>query len=1502
MLNLKKINEELLAVPGLDIDIEIVENRNPNKFLILKMPQTLGSSVLTLIDELHQKYESKIIWIQTSFKTEKESFVVFDKLLHINYAGTFKHDLIYLQNQDRINKLKPQVERMKELLSITKKFEYATFEKNDTVSDLQTKKTRENLKMIQRNSHYYHYDIDDLPLTAEDYERFTHKSINIVGEIIFIENRPIKKGILVKMKVTNFRDTISVSGFVDEPLAFKVGDTISINGLLRLSKYSGLPEVQITSENIPEACESIRQTKQIEKFGRSRIELNVSTKFSNQDAVSSIEDYYKLMDDYELKAIGVADHENLYGFPHSEGVAQAKGVKMPYGVKMSVLDNDSFKVFYKGTTSTNKTLVGIDIETTGLSNQYDDITEISAYKEVNGELLEYSVLVQLDDYAKLRPFIIEKTSITPEMLQKEGIPLKEALQGFVDFAGDGILVAHNGTFDKDFLEVKIEQVLGIKKDYDLIDTMNLARVNYPEKTYFDLEKVAKMTGVKLEQHHRAVYDAICCYQACLVFLDKLATEHADKCSMPTRILKLKASARKPRDSFNTYLTENDFINKVTIVDESKEGVSVTGRKTSSTKVLYTMSTENLNDSEISTIKTQAEALGLKVETDEFKNLEIAKNYEHLNDFITDDILVKFARSHTVNILVKTQEGLKNLYKLISKANTKYVRGGHSFVTKELLEHYHQGLLYSLGGINSEFRTVLEKGLDRVNLSFYDFIEIHPVSAYYGAYEHIELDKVIKEVVTKIVEEAEMLDIPVLATSNAYYTVPELKEYRKVLTKTLVVGGGTHYLYRMDEIGDNHLRTTKEMVSEIRKYGFTNNEVEKFVFDNVEAIYNSLDDIKIIKKELCVPKNDFLKGKVLDIVGHEVPDVIAEMRSLVSKALENYSYKGHIPKYVSERAERELKQVIDAGYYVTYYLAYLLVKKSNSDGYVVGSRGSVGSSFVANLMGITEVNALVPHYVCPKCHFSVFQNENENTVDQDARHLFVNLKSVKDGFDLPRCKCPKCQTEMLRDGHDIPFETFLGFNGDKVPDIDLNFSGEYQAKAMEFIRSIFGKAHAFRVGTISTIAEDTAIRMYKSYLAKMGLNLRSEEVERRSQNLLDIKRTTGQHAGGVLVVPKELDIFDFTPVQYPANDVNSDWMTTHYEYHGSLEDALLKLDILGHDDPTILKFLMDLVKENPERYPFKTVKEIPLLTSSDIQKIVSNSTAISELGTNFVKGMLNVTKPSNFGELVKVSGLSHGTDVYNNNAEALVSGTTEFGKIPFSDVIGCRDDIMVQLLDYFPEEPKVAFDIMEFVRKGKAQKDPQKWSEYASLLKSKGVPEWYIWSCSKIQYMFPKAHAVAYVHSALRIAWFKLYRPLEFWSAYFSIRSGGAFGTNIILSNDVNVIQNEIDRINGLGFDAPDVDKAKITFYEGAIDAINAGITFAKPHVNKSLADKFVCDFDNNRLILPFSAVDGVGSSAGEKIVQERNLNGPFTRSDFLTRTKAGKKIREGFDELGVIYK
>lgn len=643
-------------------------------------------------------------------------------------------------------------------------------------------------------------------------------------------------------------------------------------------------------------------------------------------------------------------------------------------------------------------------------------------------------------------------------------------------------------------------------------------------------------------------------------------------------------------------------------------------------------------------------------------------------------------------------------------------------------------------------------------------------------------------------------------------------------------------------------------------------------------------------------------------------MIEEMKHVVEEnVLLNYGENPH--PFVRARVDRELKSIISSGYYSTYFMAYLMVKDSVDHGYLVGSRGSVGSSFVATMMNITEVNPLPPHYLCPKCKFMAikFSEEEEEKINsEEERKLQDVLRSVGSGYDLPDMTCPCCGEPLKKDGHDIPFETFLGFNGDKVPDIDLNFSGEYQPRAHLFVRHLMGYDNSFRGGTVATIADKNGFGYVKAYAEKKGLQMRSSETGRIATNLIGIKRSTGQHPGGIVVVPKRIDIFDVTPIQYPANDDTVAWRTTHFDYH-AFEDNLLKLDILGHDDPTLIKYFMDIVHEHQDEFPFSDARKIPVddkkvfslfgsteainVKPEDIDSDVA-SYAVPEFGTTFVRQMLIDTKPTTFAGLVKISGLSHGTDVWLGNAKELVNGTTDYGTIGFDKIIGCRDDIMVDLM-FDGLEPLKSFKIMEFVRKGKVAKDPETWKGFKEAMIEKKVPEWYIWSCEQIKYMFPKAHATAYVLMALRIAWFKVYKPAMFYSAYFSKRAK-AYDVNAFLGGAF-AIREKIQTLSAIKSKTAK-DEDLITALGVALEAVARGIKFLPVDINKSDSSTFVIEGDlvNGNLRLPFAAVDGLGPAAAESIKIARDERPFSSKEDMLKRTKLNKTLFDLFDQMGAL--
>jgi DNA polymerase-3 subunit alpha (Gram-positive type) len=890
----------------------------------------------------------------------------------------------------------------------------------------------------------------------------------------------------------------------------------------------------------------------------------------------------------------------------------------------------------------------------------------------------------------------------------------------------------------------------------------------------------------------------------------------------------------------------------------------------------------------------------------------------LNLMLNPDEVYKFPFPKQINILVRQQSGLKNLYRVLSEAlTTFYDRGGK--VTRSFLDKYREGLLISSGGLDSHFFEIAMNKTRRELVKaakYYDFLEVPPVSHFcYLEEERPNWQHMIQKVIKTIVEVGKELNIPVVATGDVHHLDPKDLLYREILINTpLVGGGGYHALHGRKVKPNQYYMTTEEMLEEFKFLG--EETAYEIVVKNSNAIADSIDRIQIIPDELAAPTDEFLAE-------HGIPSISQKVQKMVRDKVISL-YGDPLPELVKYRTEKELGNIIEHKFSTVYYISHLLVKKSLEDGYLVGSRGSVGSSFVATLMDITEVNPLPPHYVCPNCHFSAFK-KNEEEIKQYGENDFEKenkqlLAETDCGWDLPKQKCPVCQAEMTRDGHDIPFETFLGFNGDKVPDIDLNFSGDYQSIVHEYIRKLFGKNHAFRGGTISTCAARTSFAMVKDYYKKQndkrkkqGLEpivVRRAEMERLSQGIEGSKRTSGQHPGGIVVVPNNRSIYDFTPVQYPGDSKDQTWKTTHYEYH-SIESNLFKLDVLGHDDPTMIRYLMDLIKKHNEEVPFDNPKDIPVddddvyrllsgtdiinLTKEDIQSDVA-SYGVPELGTSFVRGMLSESKPKSFAELVKISGLSHGTDVWYGNSHSLVTGRErKYGKIDFKDIIGCRDDIMVDLMAW-GMKPTLAFEIMEFVRKGKAAKNPDKWQKYAVLMKEAKVPEWYIWSCSKIKYMFPKAHATAYVLMALRIAWFKLHKPIYFYAAYFSKRAT-AFDVDVLSQNEVGIIQ-KVNEIKGMGNRASNKEKELLTTLEVALEMVKRGFSFKSIDLYKSEAREFVISEDKKSLILPFIVIDSMGEKAAQSVVDARKEREFISKEDVKQRTKLSKVLFEKLDDLG----
>lgn len=839
--------------------------------------------------------------------------------------------------------------------------------------------------------------------------------------------------------------------------------------------------------------------------------------------------------------------------------------------------------------------------------------------------------------------------------------------------------------------------------------------------------------------------------------------------------------------------------------------------------------------------------------------------------------IKFARPFHLTVIAKNPVGLKNLFKIISLANTKYLyKGKEPKIPRTDLIDLREGLIVGSGCVNGE---VFDKGYglqddDLMDLmNFYDYIEVQPVNC---ATHLIGEDKKFHNVfeyngyVSRLVKLAKKMGKLVVATGDVHNLTPDDLIYRKVIVHQKT-NGRLHPLNHKDiEVPNMYFLTTNEM---LEAFSFLGEELAKeIVITNTNIIADMVEHLQIIRDKLYTP------------ILENSAEITKEM--VYNKAHEIYG--DPLPKNIEERLEAELAGIIGGGYDVIYLIAEKLVKKSNEDGYFVGSRGSVGSSLVATMMGITEVNGLPPHYVCPKCKKSYFEDENGETL----------ATIYPSGYDMPDRNC-ECGTKLKKEGQDMPFATFLGFKAEKVPDIDLNFSGDNQADAHNHVKVLFGEDHAYRAGTISTVAEKTAFGYVRGYCEDENIILNNIEIERIAQGCTGVKRTTGQHPGGIIVIPQYMDVFDFTPYQYPADEPDSTWYTTHFDFH-AIHDNVLKLDILGHDDPTMLRYLGDTTGINiKEEIPFDDHNIISLFTSpkalgvTEEQILCKTGTlGIPEFGTNFAINMLLEIKPTHFADLVKIAGLSHGTNVWQGNVRDLIMNDVA----SFNEVVGCRDDIMVSLINY-GLDPSRAFKISEFVRKGKAKKEPETWQEHVAYMREFSVPEWFIECCRKIEYMFPKAHACAYVMMAYRVAWFKVYYPLYYYSAFFSIRRSD-FDVNAMLKG-YDGIKRRLIEIKEKGFGASAKETAVADTLAVALEMLARGFTFKNIDITKSLAKTFYIDDANKCLYLPFMAVDGLGENVANKIIEERNIKPFYCIEDFANRGHVNQTTVNALRELGV---
>lgn len=1138
------------------------------------------------------------------------------------------------------------------------------------------------------------------------------------------------------------------------------GKRLRVRGSFEMDDFSHKPTLKVKGLELLDPLPQ-RQDNAEEK----RVELHLHTKMSAMDAVTSASDLIKRAAKWGHSAIAITDHGVAQAFPEAHGAASGirkdgKDFKVLYGVEGYLInDTDSAaeRLSHQGKTGT---YVVFDIETTGLSPEKEEITEIGAVKIVDGVITDtFSQLINPEK--PIPPKITELTGITDAMVQdKPGIAV--VLPEFLAFCGDATVVAHNAGFDTGFIRQKATR-LGLSFHNKINDTLRLSRELFPEAGKHSLDAVCNRLGVSLENHHRAVDDATATAEVFLKLLD--------------------------------------------MVLENSDG---------------------------------------KGETNIDNNPGLLKNPRH----------------HII-LLAQNYVGLKNLYQLISLSNLNYFYR-KPIMPRSVIEKYREGILIGSACEAGELYQAVLSGKSDGELeeiaSFYDYLEIQPIGNDQFMIRNgtVKDEEALRDINRKIVKLGEKLGMPVVATCDVHFMDPKDEVYRRVLM-------GAQGFEDADQQAPLYFRTTEEMLEEFAYLG--EEKAKEVVVTNTNKVANMCETLQPVKDGSYPPSIENCEEDLVKMCHEKAHKIYGEV----------------LPEVVQQRMDKELDCITKYGYAVMYMIAHKLVKKSNEAGYMVGSRGSVGSSFAAFLSDITEVNALCPHYVCPNpdCKHSEFFEKGEYAV----------------GPDMPDKDCPHCGTRLKKDGLTIPFETFLGFKGDKVPDIDLNFSGEYQATAHKYVGELFGDEYVFKAGTIGTVADKTAFGFAKKYYEEKGIEAPEAELIRVSRGMIDVKRTTGQHPGGIIVCPKTMNIHDFCPIQHPADKKDSDIITTHFDFH-SIHDNLLKLDILGHDDPSTIRMLEDLTGVDAKTIPLDDPTVMTLFSSTEAlgvkpEQIGSEvgTFGVPEFGTSFVRGMLVETKPSTFMELLVISGLSHGTDVWLNNAQDLIKAK----KATLSEVIGLRDDIMVFLMQH-GLDPSMAFNIMEIVRKGKAAKGALSPEMEDAIKNGEGIPDWYLDSCKTIKYMFPKAHAAAYVMMALRIAWFKVNYPVDFYIAYFTVRAD--LFDAALMTKGVDKVKEEMRKLSMKSAGMTANEKSLYTILELCLEMYERGITFLPVDLYKSHARKF--QNIDGAILPPLNAFAGVGDAAADALM-EAAKGGPFlSQDDLKNRSGANKAVIETLAENGVL--
>jgi len=1316
------------------------------------------------------------------------------------------------------------------------------------------------------------------------------ENINIKGCIFGIDYFESKSGYkIITLKVTDNTDSMYVKMFTkdDEEYSLikkllKEGKWYIFYGKASMDKYANeivfttrYRDVEETDAPVKEKIEDNEEVK--------RVELHAHTMMSQMDGITKVDlgkhtcELVQRAIDMGYKGVAITDHNGCQAFPIAYGIISSYNKKIEdpnkkfkglYGTELTLVD-DTVNIVVRPTETylEGTTYVVFDTETTGFNaGGEDQMIEIGAVKICGDEIVDrFDELI--DPHRPLPKKITELTCITDEMLQ--GKDNEETVtKKFLEWAGDLPMVAHNAKFDISFIEMAMKKYnLGTFTN-TVIDTLELSRTLDQGFARHGLSALVKRYNIPWEEdaHHRADYDAEGTAKVFAKMLQKL----------------------------------------------------------------------------------------------------IAQNYETISDLsklVKTDEIHKFGRTYHFNAIALNKTGLKNLFKIISLANTTYLYKTPRILRSKLNE-LREGLLIGSGCYESEIfiESRSKEGQELTNLiNFYDYVEVQPPEVYNHLIQTSDFknESELKNHIEKIINATKEAGKIIVATGDVHHFEREDKIYREIIVNQKVPGGGRHPLAKSNitNIPSQHFRTTREMLND---FSFLPEDLAyEIVVTNTNKVLDMVEDIEVIIDTGGIPFSPRVKSddgthyldcpsvvtelvytKAASWYGDNLPYNIEEriakelygdiaykccnqqvkeenpnltdeeITKLTFDYLHETVLKGFdrvkelIGEYITKnwnpedgelddktkekRIKKELGGIIGGGFDPIYLISQRLVKHSNDEGYLVGSRGSVGSSFVATMMGITEVNPLPAHYRCGKCRNSIFK-------DEDGNELGATYSS---GFDLPDKLCPNCNEPMYKDGQDMPFATFLGFNADKVPDIDLNFSDLNQASAHDYTKVLFGIDNVYRAGTIGTVAEKTAFGFVKGYFEDKGItNKRTCEIERLARGCTGVKRTTGQHPGGIVVVPDYMDVSDFTPFQFPADDPNSAWRTTHFDYH-AIDQDLLKLDILGHSDPTQLRMIQDLTKTDILKVPLDDKKTMSIFTSTEALGVTkeqimcpTGTLGVPEFGTPFTIGMVEETKPTTFAELIKISGLSHGTDVWLGNAQELIKNNI----VPFKEVIGCRDDIMVYLM-YKGVEPIKAFKIMEFVRKGKASKEPEDWKKHVETMEKAGIEKWYIDSCAKIKYMFPKAHAAAYVISAFRIAWYKVHMPAYYYASWFSTKATD-FNIEAMIKG-YDAIKEVLIEIENKGFEATNKENGVAECLKLALEATARGIKIANVDLYKSKATTFGVENDNT-VIPSFSSIDGLGDVVAKNIEEEAQKQPFISIEDFQNRCKVSSTLIEKMKMMGI---